>query len=322
MARIRQGDRNPGMLAAMNEQASLSTPVAPGIARLAGLLAAHTPGDGSFALPVPGLYAIRASRPSAELVHDLQKASLCIVAQGAKTVLLGSEAYDYDASRMLIFSVDLPVSAQVTQASPSSPYLCFRLDLDPQQVAALLMKVYPDGAPPVREGRAVYLAQAGEAIVDAAARLLALAADPTDASLLAPLAVEEILVRLLRSPVGGRVAQIGRVDSNLQRIARALAWMRDNYAQPMRVEDLAERASMSPSTLHQHFKSLTSMSPLQFQKVLRLQEARRLMAGGLAASTAGNRVGYVSASQFSREYARLFGKAPSRDVGTRKAMPQ
>lgn len=299
------------MLAAMNKST-----------RLASLLAAHAPGDGSFALPVPGLYAIRMSRPSAELVHDLQKASVCIVAQGAKTVLLGSEVYDYDASRMLIFSIDLPVSAQVTKASPDMPYLCFRLDIDPQQVAALLMKVYPTGAPPVREGRAIYLAQANEAIVDAAARLLALAGDATDASLLAPLVVEEILVRLLRSPVGGRLAQIGQVDSNVQRIARAVSWMRDNFAQPMRVEDLAGLANMSPSTLHQHFKSLTSMSPLQYQKMLRLQEARRLMATGLGASTAGHLVGYMSASQFSREYARLFGKAPTRDIATRKLMQQ
>jgi len=307
------------MLAAMNIHPANE---ALGTARLASLLAAHAPGDGSFALPVPGLYAIRMSRPNAELVHDLQKPSVCIVAQGAKTVLLGSEAYDYDPSRMLIFSIELPVSAQVTRASPASPYLCFRLDIDPQQVAALLMKVYPNGAPPVREGRAIYLAQASEAIADAAARLLALADDPTDASLLAPLVVEEILVRLLRSPIGGRLAQIGQVESSVQRIARAVSWMRDHFAQPMRVEDLAGLANMSPSTLHQHFKSLTAMSPLQFQKVLRLQEARRLMATGLGASTAGNRVGYISASQFSREYARLFGKAPTRDIVTRKGPAQ
>ena len=300
------------MLDAMHHPSAPSTALS--IARLASQLRAHAPGDGTFALAVAGAHAIRVSRPSTELGHDLQRSALCIVAQGAKTVLLGSEAYDYDASRMLIFSIDLPVSAQVTKASPAHPYLCFRLDIDPQQVAALLVKVYPDGAPPVREGRAIYLAQAGEAIVDAAARLLALSGDATDAALLGPLVTEEILVRLLRSPIGGRLAQIGQSGSSAQRIARAVSWMRDNFAQPMRVEDLADLANMSPSTLHQHFKTLTSMSPLQFQKTLRLQEARRLMTSGLAASTAGNRVGYVSASQFSREYARMFGKAPSRDV--------
>lgn len=298
-------------------------PPPPPLVRLAGLLRAHAPGDGSFTLPVPGvagIHAIRASRPSTDLVHGLQGSSVCIIAQGAKTVLLGGEAYTYDASRMLVFSVDLPVAAQVLQASPARPYLCFRLDLDPQRVAALTLKVYPDGPPRVRAGRALYLAQAGEAIVDAAARLMALMADPADAALLAPLAVDEILIRLLRSPIGGRLAQIGQSESGTHRIARAVAWLRDHFDQPVSIETLAGMVHMSPSTLHQHFKSVTSMSPLQYQKVLRLHEARRLMATGMGASTAGGRVGYVSASQFSREYARLFGNAPTRDMPRQRTM--
>ena len=300
-----------GMLGAMN---NAPTPTPAGLARLAGLLAAHTPADGSFALCRPGVHAIRASRPSAELVHGLHQPAVCIIAQGAKTVLLGNEAYDYDASRMLVFSLDLPVSAQVREASPALPYLCLRLDIDPQRVAELLMKVYPDGVPRVRETRAVYLAQANEAIVDAAARLLALMSDPFEAGLLAPLVEEEILVRLLRSPVGGRLAQVGHAQSDIRRIARAVSWVRDNYAQPLKIEHLAGLAHMSASSLHQHFKAATSMSPLQYQKVLRLQEARRLIASGIGASTAGGRVGYASASQFSREYARLFGRAPTQDM--------
>ncbi len=284
------------------------------LARLADLLRAHTPADGSFELRVPGVHAIRASRPNAELVHGLQQPSLCIVAQGAKTVLLGSEAYSYDPSQMLVFSVDLPVSAQVTQATPSRPYLCFRLDLDPQRVAELMLKVYPDGAPRVDEQRGIWLAQAGDAIVDAAARLLAVMDEPVDAPLLAPLVIDEMLVRLLRSPVGGRLALIGQSDSSVQRIGRAVAWIRDHYDQPLTIDALADMVHMSASTLHQHFKAVTAMSPLQYQKVLRLQEARRLLSTGLKASTAGARVGYVSASQFSREYTRLFGSAPTRDV--------
>ena len=291
----------------------------PPIARLADLLRAHTPADGSFELSLRGVHAIRASRPSTDLVHGLQGSSVCIVAQGAKTVLLGGEAYTYDAPRMLVFSVDLPVAAQVLRASPAKPYLCFRLDLDPQRVADLTMKVYPAGAPRVRESGAVYLSQAGEAVVDAATRLMALMRDPVDASLLAPLVVDELLIRLLRSPIGGRLAQIGQSDSGTHRVAKAVAWIRDHFDQPVSIDALAGMVHMSASTLHQHFKSVTSMSPLQYQKILRLHEARRLMSTGRGASAAGGRVGYVSASQVSREYARLFGNAPSRDLPRRQA---
>ena len=293
--------------------------IAPALARLAGLLRTHTPADGSFELCVPGVHAIRASRPSTDLVHGLQGSSVCIVAQGAKTVLLGGEAYTYDAPRMLVFSVDLPVAAQVLQASPARPYLCFRLDLDPQRVADLTLKVYPEGPPRVRESRAIYLAQAGEAIVDTAARLLALMAEPDDARLLAPLLIEEMLIRLLRSPIGGRLAQIGQSESGTHRVAKAVSWIRDNFDQPVSIDALAGMVHMSASTLHQHFKSVTSMSPLQYQKILRLHEARRLMSTGMGAGAAGGRVGYVSASQFSREYARLFGKAPTRDLSLQRA---
>jgi len=296
------------------ERIPVPTPAATAqLARLADLLRAHTPGDGSFELRVPGVHAIRASRPNAELVHGLQQASLCIVAQGAKTVLLGSDSYSYDPSRMLVFSVDLPVAAQVTQATPSLPYLCFRLDLDPQRIAELMLKVYPDGAPRVHEQRGIWLARASDAVVDAAARLLALMDEPDDAPLLAPLVIDELLVRLLRSPVGGRLAQIGQSDSSVQRIGRAVAWIRGHYDQPLAIDTLAGMVHMSASTLHQHFKAVTAMSPLQYQKVLRLQEARRLLSTGLKAGAAGARVGYVSASQFSREYTRLFGSAPTRD---------
>ncbi len=305
------------MLGYMNKLAdsipASGPPASPPLSRLADLLRAHTPGDGSIELCVPGVHAIRASRPNADLVHGVQGSSVCIVAQGAKTVLLGGEAYTYDAARMLVFSVDLPVAAQVLQATPSQPYLCFRLDLDAQRIAALTLKVYPDGPPREREGRALYLAQAGDAIVDAAARLMALMDDPPEAALLAPVVTDELLIRLLRSPIGGRLAQIGQADSGTHRIGRAVAWLRDHYDQPVSIDDLAGMVHMSASTLHQHFKSVTSMSPLQYQKILRLHEARRLMSTGLGASAAGGRVGYVSASQFSREYARLFGNAPSRD---------
>jgi len=175
--------------------------------------------------------------------------------------------------------------------------------------------VYPHGVPNPQDNRGVVVGQATTAIVDAASRLVELMAQPADAELLAPLVVDEILIRLLRSAIGPRVAQIGQKDSGVQRVAKAVTWVRANFAQPIAVEALADLAHMSSSSFHQHFKAVTSMSPLQYQKVLRLHEARRLMlARMLDAGSAGRQVGYLSASQFSREYTRLFGSAPTRDV--------
>lgn len=286
-----------------------------GVTSLADLLLANAPHDASFELCTPGVHAIRASRPSTELVHGLQQPALCIIAQGAKTVMLGAEIYEYDASRLLIFSVDLPIAAQVRQASASKPYLCLRLDIDAHRIAELALKVYPNGIPQVKETRAIYLAQAGEAIIDAAVRLMALMSNPTEANLLAPLLMDEILIRLLRSPIGGRLAQIGNIESHTHRIARAVTWVRQNFEQSIKIETLADMAHMSASSLHQHFKAVTSMSPVKYQKVLRLQEARRLMVSqGMEVGTASRRVGYLSPSQFSREYARHFGNAPTRDI--------
>lgn len=290
-------------------------PNEPDVVKLANLIRAHTPHDGLFELRIPGVYAIRVSRTHSELVHALQRPALCIVAQGAKSVLLGQEVYEYDASRMLVYSVDLPVAGQVTRASHAEPYLCFKLDLDPHKIAELVLKVYPHGLPRVQESRAVYVSQANMGIVNAATRLLELMAQPGDAELLAPLVVEEILIRLLRSPVGVRVAQIGLAESSVHGVAKAVSWLRANFSQAMKVEELAKLAHMSVSSFHQHFKAVTSMSPLQFQKVLRLQEARRLMLSTMVdAGTASWRVGYQSASQFSREYGRFFGSAPTKDI--------
>ena len=290
-----------------------AAPVTPALARLAGLLAAHAPHDGSFATCIPGVHAVRAASASTELVHGLHRPALCIVAQGAKTVMLGSESYDYDPSRMMIFSLDLPVAALIRQASKAAPYLSFRLDFDQVRLGELILKVYPEGVPLLRDNRAVHVAQAGEAVIDAAGRLMALAAQPDDAHLLAPLVTDEILLRLLRGPFGARLAQLGRIETH--RVRKVVDWIRTHFDQAIRIDDLAALAHMSASSLHEQFKALTSMSPLQFQKTLRLQEARRLMlATGMDAGLACQRVGYVSASQFSREYARHFGTAPTRDM--------
>lgn len=284
-------------------------------ANLARLLAAYAPHDGTFDLRVPGLHASRFSRVNRECVHALSVSSLCIAAQGAKTVIVGDDMFEYDASRMIVFSVALPVAAQITRASHAEPYLSIRLDLDPHKISELVLKVYPHGLPPVQDRRAVYVAPIDASIIGAATRLMECLARPGDSELLAPLVIDEILIRLLRSPIGVRVAQMGFVESSIHRVTKAISWLRANFSQPMKVEDLAGLVHMSVSSFHQHFKSITSMSPLHYQKVLRLQEARRLMLSTMTdAATASQHVGYLSASQFSREYSRLFGSAPSRDI--------
>lgn len=287
----------------------------PDLAKLGGLISAYAPHDGSFELPIPGLHASRYSRVNNGCVHAIGLPSLCLVAQGAKTVIVAQDVYEYDAARMLVFSVALPVAAQVTQASPSAPYLALKLNLDPHKIAELVLKVFPHGLPQAQERSAVYVTPVDPNIVSAATRLMECLARPGDADLLAPLVIDEILIRLLLSPIGARVAQMGFAESSVQRVAKAISWLRDNFCQPMKVEDLAELVHMSVSSFHEHFKSVTSMSPLHYQKVLRLQEARRLMLSTMMdAGTASQRVGYLSASQFSREYSRFFGSAPTRDI--------
>ncbi|MGA2107614.1 MAG: AraC family transcriptional regulator [Syntrophorhabdales bacterium] len=307
---MKSANRNPYPLPA--ETNGLSEP---DLSRLAGLIRAHTPYDGRFELRIPGVYAIRASRTNTEMVHVVQRPALCIIAQGAKRVMLGQEVYEYDASSMMIYSVDLPLASQVTRASHTEPYLSFRLDLDRGRIAELVLKVYPHGLPRVQQSRAVCVTPADPGIFGAATRLVELMAQPDDAELLAPLVIDEILIRLLRSPAGVRVAQIVLEDSGVNGVAKAVSWLRANFSQPVKVEELAELAHMSVSSFHQHFKSVTSMSPLQYQKTLRLQEARRLMLSTMMdASTACWHVGYLSASQFSREYGRFFGSAPTKDI--------
>ena len=284
-------------------------------ARLARLIAAYAPHDGTFDLRIPGLSASRYSHVNKNCVHALRQPSLCIVAQGAKTVIVGHEFYEYDASRMIVFSVALPVAAQITQASASEPYLGLKLEIDPHKIADLVLKVFPRGLPPVDDRNAVYLAPPDLGVINAAVRLMECLAQPGDAELLAPLIMDEILIRLLRGPMGVRVAQMGFAESSVHRVAKAISWLRANFSQPVKIEELAELVHMSVSSFHEHFKAVTSMSPLHYQKVLRLQEARRLMLSAMMdAGAASRHVGYLSASQFSREYSRFFGTAPSRDI--------
>ena len=285
------------------------------LAKLARRLMAHVPYDGTFDLRLSGVHVSKASRIEKEMHHAVMQPALCMVAQGAKRVILGKEIYEYDASRMLVYSVDVPITAQVTQASLDAPYLGIRLDLDPARVADLTAKVYPLGLPKRDDGHAICVDQVDEHVINAVVRLMELASQPGEADLLAPLVMDEILIRLLRSSLGLRLAMIGQEKSKVHRISKAVSWVRSHFDKPLDVERLATLVHMSPSSFHQHFKAVTDMSPLQYQKALRLQEARRLMLlTKLDAGSAGRQVGYQSVSQFTREYGRYFGNAPTRDI--------
>ena len=263
--------------AAAGEDATLATPGALALRRLANRLAAYAPHDGAFQLRLPGTYAIRLSRMTTEAAYATLGPALCVAAQGAKVVMLGNEVLEYDPAHLLVFAVGLPISSQVIRASRKDPYLGFTLDLDPARVAELAARVYPRGVPRVSDDRGLYVGRSTDDIVDAVTRLLDLMARPEDADLLGPLVVDEILIRLLRTPVGNRVAQIGHPKSGVQRMAEAVTWIREHFAQPVTVEEMADSVHMSASSFHQRFKAVTTMSPLQYQKVLRLHEARRPM---------------------------------------------
>ncbi len=279
------------------------------------MIGALVPYDGTIELRIPGVRVARVSQTNNEPVHYIQRTSLCIVAQGAKIVMIGGDTYGYEAGQMALYSIDVPMAGRVTRASISEPYLLLMIDLDAESVAERAVKVFPHGVPQARDSRSLYVADANAHIIDAATRLLELMAQPVDAELLAPLVRDEILIRLLRSPMGSRVAQIGKTDSSVQRIAKAVSRLRTDFDQPVNIQELATLVNMSVTTFHRQFKAVTGMSPLQYQKTLRLQEARRLMLTAmLDAGAAGRRVGYSSAAQFTREYGRFFGSAPTKDI--------
>lgn len=297
--------------------------------RLASLLASYTSHDGVFHLRLPGAYAVRWSRMSTEPTYATLGPCLCIAAQGAKAIMLGREVFEYDPAHLLVFAVDLPVSGHVIRATRKDPYLGFVLEIDPARVAQLAGRVYPEGVPKVSDARGLYVGRTTDGIVEAVTRLLEVMAHPEEADLVGPLIIDEILLRLMKTSIGVRVAQMGHPKSGVQRVARAVSWIRTNFAQPVTVDEMAGSAHMNASSFHQHFKDVTSMSPLQYQKVLRLHEARRLMLfQGLDAADACRRVGYLSASQFSREYGRFFGTPPIKDIarlledGVRAPAPQ
>jgi AraC-like DNA-binding protein len=245
----------------------------------------------------------------------LVEPSIVLVVQGAKQLLIGDRAYAYDQQRFLITALNLPGTSQVLEASPEHPCLGLVLRLDLRIMAELIAQT---GSAPTRDRAAEGSAALGTvtaSLLEPFHRLVTLLDEPEALNVLAPLIEREIHYRLLTSDMAARLWQIASAGSQSQRIARAIEWLKAHYAQPLRVEDLAAQAQMSPSTLHHHFRQLTAMSPLQYQKWLRLSEARRLMLNErLDAASAAFQVGYESPSQFSREYSRLFGSPPRRDI--------
>ena len=283
-------------------------------AELAARIERFAPGDGVHATPITRLSLVRAST-CGEPIDRLYDPALCLLAQGRKRVLLGDELTVYDALNHLVVSQHLPVAGQVVDASADAPYLCLCLELEPKEIAALMLDIGRPRTPSQALARGLYTGRTSAPLLDAVLRLVRLIDTPDDIAALAPLLVREILYRLLKSEQGWRLAQIGTPDSQGERIARAIAWLRERYHESVSIDDISRAVHMSASSLHHHFKAVTAMSPLQYQKQLRLQEARRLLLSeAMDAATAGHHVGYESPSQFSREYARLFGAPPARDM--------
>ncbi|MFD6562690.1 AraC family transcriptional regulator N-terminal domain-containing protein [Micromonospora profundi] len=250
---------------------------------------------------------------------------LALIAQGAKRMALGDRVYEYRAGQYLVASVDLPVTGRFTEASADAPALGFGLVLQPAMVAELLLQAAPGDLPPLAgpTPSGMVVSDAPDDLGDAVIRLLRLLDRPRDVTVLAPLIKREILWLLLTGEQGAAVRQLGLADSSLSHIARAVRWIRDHYAQSFRVEDLARLSGMSVSAFYRNFQAVTAMSPIQFQKQIRLQEARLLLATHPNDVTGvGIRVGYESPSQFSREYRRQFGAPPSQDATRLRAVPR
>jgi AraC-like DNA-binding protein len=271
-------------------------------------------GEDGTVEPLKGLHVHRSSWPKAP-VHSVSNPAFCVIAQGSKEVFLGNERYQYDPYHYLLFTAELPVVSQVIEASPERPYLSLRIDLDPTLVGSVMVEAGHSSPPNHADMRAINVSALDTGLLDVMVRLARLLDTPAEAPFLAPLITREIVYRLLRGEQSGRLRHIAVLGGHTHRIARAIERLRQEFDRPLRIDDMAQELGMSVSGFHHHFKAVTALSPLQFQKRLRLQEARRLMLGEqLDAASAGYRVGYDDASYFNREYKSLFGLPPLRDV--------
>jgi AraC-like DNA-binding protein len=281
---------------------------------LSALVARLTPFDGVHQSALPSLAMTRGSVPTLCMPVVFQPC-LAIVVQGRKLAVLNDEVFHYDALNYLVVSVTLPGMGQVIEASPEHPYLSLRLNLDLEEIARLVLQLGDRGPSPSTADCGLFVARLDEPLLDAVLRMVKLLDTPEDLDVLAPIVQREIYYRMLRGDLGSRLVDLAQSEGGSYRVVRAIEWLKQHYAAPLRIEDLADAVHLSPSALHHRFKSVTAMSPLQYQKHLRLHEARRLMyADGIECATAGHRVGYESASQFSREYRRLFGASPRIEI--------
>lgn len=295
----------------MNHQ----TPIDSAMSQLAQLIYNHSKKDGTFSQSISGLHTRRYSIIGSDWEKSFYMPSNLIVAQGVKAVRMGKEIFQISRSHMLMIPVALPIALKTIEANSQQPFLAVGLTLEPEKIAEFIPKVYPQGLPAVQTRSVGYVAEADIGIINAVTRLMECLHNPSDTELLAPIVKDEILVRLLRSRIGIHIAEMGFADTSVRQVAKAIEWLRNNFNEPMKVSELARLAHMSVSVFHKRFKEATSMSPLKYQKELRLLEARNLMLSRqMDAATASQLVGYASASQFSRDYSSYFGNPPKRDI--------
>lgn len=272
---------------------------------------AHSDADGVARTPIPGLTLIRQTAPTA-LQYAINKPLVAVVLQGSKSVTMGSTTFDFGAGESLLITADVPTVSQVTRANISAPYFSMVIDLDPAVIESLVLEM---GSVSVETGAPVRVDPTEAEVADTALRLMRLLDRPASLAVLQAQLIRELHFWLLSGRHGGAIRSLGITDSHARRVARAVALIREKFAEPLTVDQLAGVAGMSVSSFHEHFRTITSLTPLQFQKQLRLIEARRrMLAEGELISNAAYAVGYESVSQFTREYGRMFGLPPARDM--------
>lgn len=282
--------------------------------RLCDLIDKYCEPDGSVRTDIDPVWLYRTSSPSLK-VPTIYKPCLCLIVSGTKEVTLGHEVFCYQPGQLLAASVDLPIVGHVTKASSEIPYRSLSLDLDPQILSELVTSMNMDIATDGESTRGLFVEQTSAELVNAVLRVVELIEHPQEIPVMLPLLMREVHYRLLQTGKGALIARLAMGGSNMQRISTVLQVIKNNFEKPLRVDELARHVNMSPSSFHHHFKQVTAMSPLQYQKRLRLTAARQIMLAEMKdAASAAYAVGYESTSQFSREYARMFGAPPMRDV--------
>jgi AraC-like DNA-binding protein len=313
------GEGASGRMLRGHGEAQRRTPT-PLLSAILSYMEAHGGGQGRFATPMAGVSIMRSFQDILP-IHNLYRPSLCVVLKGAKEILFGDTSLRYAEMECLVVSVEIPASGRMVGATHENPYIGMTIEFD---VAVLREVIQSMASPPKPTGGSascVFIGKVDDALADCVTRLARMAAMPDAVPVLYPAAMRELYYWLLMGPYGGEIAKLALPETQAERVAKAIIYLREHFAETLRVEQLAEVARMSASSFHQHFKAMTSMTPVQYQKQLRLLEARRLMVSDNAnVSDAAYQVGYESASQFSREYSRSFGVAPKRDVMNFKAL--